>query len=259
MHQLGVVDERVLALFERDRIHHRFALRAFQAGLDHGEFRGIDHQRDARDVGLRRDQIKERRHRLFGIEQALVHIDVEDLRAVLHLIAGHGERCTVVAGGNELAKARRAGDIGAFADIDEGDFRRKRERFKPGQTQVLRHARNLPRLFAGHGGGDGADVIGRRAAAAADNVDDAGRSELAHLLGHHRRALVVMAELVRQSGIRVGANERVGDAAKLGDVRAHLLSAECAVQADRQRCGMRDRIPECLRRLSGEQAARTGR
>ena len=133
-HELGVVDESVFALFERDRIHHRFALRAFQTGLDHGEFRGIDHQRDPRDIGLRRDQIEEGRHRLFRIEQALIHIDVEDLRAVLHLIARHRERRGVVAGGDEFAKARRTGDVGAFADIDEGNRRRKRERLEPGKT-----------------------------------------------------------------------------------------------------------------------------
>ena len=118
-HQPGVMDEGVLALLERDRIHHRLALHAFETGLDHRELRGIDHQRHAGDVRLRRDEIEERGHRLLGIEQALVHVDVEDLRAVLDLVAGDGQRGRVIAGGDELAEARRAGDVGAFADIHE--------------------------------------------------------------------------------------------------------------------------------------------
>ena len=53
------------------------------------------------------------------IEQAFVHVDVDDLRAVLDLIARDGERCGVVAGRDQLAELRRAGDVGALADIHE--------------------------------------------------------------------------------------------------------------------------------------------
>ena len=178
-HQFGVVDEGILAFLERDRIDHRLALHAFQPGFDHRKFRGIDHQRHAGDVGLGGDEIKEGRHRLLGIEQTFVHVDVEDLRAVLHLIARDRQRRGVVAGGDELTETRRAGDVGAFADIHERNCRRQREGLEPGETQPRRHRRNLPRLLAGDGGGDGADVVGRRAATTADDVDDAGGGELA--------------------------------------------------------------------------------
>jgi hypothetical protein len=49
------------------------------------------------DVGLGRDEVEEGGHRLLGIEQALVHVDVDDLRAVLHLLARDGERGRIVA------------------------------------------------------------------------------------------------------------------------------------------------------------------
>jgi hypothetical protein len=73
-------------------------------GLDHLELRGIDHHRHARDVGLGGDEVEEVDHRLLGIEQALVHVDVDDLRAVLDLIARHVERGGVVAGLDQLAE-----------------------------------------------------------------------------------------------------------------------------------------------------------
>ena len=40
----------------------------------------------ARDLGLGRDQVEERRHRLLGVEQALVHVHVEDVGAAAHLL-----------------------------------------------------------------------------------------------------------------------------------------------------------------------------
>ena len=60
-------------------------------------------------------------HRLDRVDQALVHVDVDDLGAVLDLVARDVERRGVVAGGDQLAEARRAGDVGALADVDEGD------------------------------------------------------------------------------------------------------------------------------------------
>ena len=51
---------------------------------DHLEL--VDHDRHAGDVGLGGDQVEERRHRLLAVEQALVHVDVDDLRAVLDLL-----------------------------------------------------------------------------------------------------------------------------------------------------------------------------
>ena len=80
--------------------------------------------------------------------------------------------------------------------------------------------------------------------------------ELPELRRHELRALVVAAELVRQPGVRVGAGEGVGDAGDLGQVRAHLLGAERAVEADGEGAGVADRVPEGGGGLAGEGAPR---
>ena len=49
------------------------------------------------DVGLGRDQVEEPGHRLLAVDQALVHVDVEDVGAALDLLAGDGQRRLVVA------------------------------------------------------------------------------------------------------------------------------------------------------------------
>ena len=80
--------------------------------------------------------------------------------------------------------------------------------------------------------------------------------EFAQQLGHVLRALVVIAEFVRQPGIRIGAHERIGETAELGDMGAHLARAKRAVEPDGDRVGVAHRIPERRRRLAGQQAAR---
>ena len=44
-----------------------------------------------------RDQVEEPGHRLLAVDQALVHVDVEDVGARLDLVAGDGQRGLEVA------------------------------------------------------------------------------------------------------------------------------------------------------------------
>ena len=104
--------------------------------------------------------------------------------------------------------------------------------------------------------GNVGDVVGRGAAAAADEVDETAVGEVAQDRGGLVRLLVVLAEGVRESGVRVTADEAVGESRDLRDVRPHLLGAEGAVEADEQRLGVPDGMPERLRGLPGEGASR---
>ena len=76
------------------------------------------------------------------------------------------------------------------------------------------------------------------------DIDEAGGGEFADELRHIFRALVIEAEFIGQAGVGEGADARVGDAADLGDMLAHLARAERAVEADRERLRVRERIPE---------------
>ena len=80
--------------------------------------------------------------------------------------------------------------------------------------------------------------------------------ELAEQLRHEFGAFVVEPELIRQASVRIRADQRIGDAPELRDVRAHFLGAERAVEPDRERRRVADRIPECRRRLTGQQPPR---
>ncbi len=93
----GLPQERLFALFQADRVDDAFALHALKAGFDHRPLRAVDHQRHAGDFGLGGDEVQKRAHRLFAVEQRLVHVDVEDVGPVGHLVAGHFEGRFVIA------------------------------------------------------------------------------------------------------------------------------------------------------------------
>ena len=112
-------EERPLALLHADRIDDRLARHAFEARLDHAPFGAVDHHRHARDVGLGGETLQEGRHRQFAVEQCLVHVDVDDLRARLDLVAGDGDGGVVIARQDQLLELGRSGDVGPLTDVDE--------------------------------------------------------------------------------------------------------------------------------------------
>ena len=137
-----LLEELVDTFLHRDRVDDRLALHALQAGLDHAELRRVDHHRHAGDLGLAGDQVEERGHRLDAVDQAVVHVDVDDLRAVLDLVAGDVERRGVVVVLDQPAELGRAGDVRPLADVDERDVVGQRERFEPGQFEPRRPRRH---------------------------------------------------------------------------------------------------------------------
>ena len=144
-HELGLAQKLLLAFLHRDRVDDRLALDAFEPGLDHRELRRIDHHRHARDIGLGGDEVEELDHHRLRVDEALVHIDVDDLRPVRHLVARDDERASVVASRDQLAELGRAGDVGALADIDERNVGGERERLEAGEAHQRRDRRRRSR------------------------------------------------------------------------------------------------------------------
>ena len=131
--------EAVFAFLEADGVHHRLALDAFQAGFDHLPFGAVDHHGHAGDIGFGGQKVEEFDHGRAAVDQAFVHVDIKDLRAVFDLIAGDFERCGVVAVDDQFAKAGGAGDVCPLADVHEADVGGEDERFQPRKAQVASH------------------------------------------------------------------------------------------------------------------------
>ena len=256
--QARLANEFLQAFLHRDRVDDGLALHAFQARFDHRPLGGVDHHRHARDVGFRRDQVQEARHGRLRIEHRLVHIDVDDLGAVLDLLARHRQRLVELLVQDHAGKRLRTCDIGALADVHEQRRFVDREGLQARQAHRHRHVGHLARRLRLENLRDRRDVLGRGAAAAAGDVDEAGVGEFAQQGRGVGRQLVEagIAHRVGQAGVRVDADEGIGDSSQLLRIGAHQSGAERAIEADRQRLGMAHRIPEGRHGLARQDAAR---
>ena len=63
-----------------------------------------DHHWHPADIWLGGDQIEKPDHRRLRIQKAFVHIDIDDLRAVLDLLTCNIQRSIEIALGNQLAE-----------------------------------------------------------------------------------------------------------------------------------------------------------
>lgn len=253
--QLGVMDELLDAFFHADRVDDALALDAFQAGFDHFPLRGVDHDRYAGDVRFAGNQIEEGHHGLLRIEHPFVHVDVDHLGAGFDLLQGDFQGFGVVVFTDQAGEFGRAGDVGALADVNEQRAAIDGERLQAGEAASLRNVRDFTRCITGHGFGDGFDMARRGAAAAADDVEEAALGEFFDDLGGLRRQFVVLAEFVRQAGVRVRRNVGAGLVRQLFQVRAQFAGTEGAVQAHRNRFGVGHGVPERFGGLAGKGTA----
>ena len=105
----------------------------------------------AGDVRLGGEQVQEAGHGRLRVEHALVHVDVDDLGAVLDLLPrATSTAVVVVALEDEPGELARAGDVGALADVDEERVGADVERLEAGQARAPLDLRDDARRDAGH-------------------------------------------------------------------------------------------------------------
>ncbi len=245
------------AFFEADRVDDAFALNVLETFFEHAPLRRVDDDRESRDFGLGGDDVEEFRHRLFAVEHSFVHVHVEEVRAATNLIERDLERFVEVAFANQLGEFRGAGDVRAFTDHREiGVFRDRVGLETREARRVIGGGRDARAEFFDRAR-DGANVIGRRPAAPADDVDQTVARPLGELCGGLIGELVVSrrGERVGQSRVRIRAHEDVDVARETLDVRTHLRRAERAVHADGKRTRVRHGLPKRVDGLSRERAS----
>mmetsp|Transcript_7282 Transcript_7282/g.22028 ORF Transcript_7282/g.22028 Transcript_7282/m.22028 type:complete len:1134 (+) Transcript_7282:306-3707(+) len=256
-----VLEELLLSALERDRVYDGLALAALDAALHHVELGRVDHEGVLRRLGVRHQQVDELGHRADGLDEAVVDVDVDDVRAHLHLLHGDAERLVPITVDDGLLEDARARDVAALADVHEGrahvgQARLVVERLQAREAHDRLDAVGRTRRVALGQVDHRLDVLERGAAAAADAVEDAILHERTDLLGELVALLVVAAHGVGQARVRVAEDVAVRAAAQVLDVRLHVARAQRAVQADSQRLVVRQRVPERLVGLPRERAPR---
>ena len=251
----GPAQELRFALLERDGVHDGLALRHLESGLEHLPLRRVDHRRHAGDLGFRGHQVEERAHGRRPVDQSVVHADIDDLRPGLDLGAGHREGLLVAAFADEPCEAGRSGDVRALADVDEVGLGNDPQRLQTAQHGLVACFGERTRGVVADDLRQFEDVGRGGAAAAAHDIDQSAAHVFAHVLGEHRRGLVVAAHDVRQSGVGVCRDARFGHGAQPLEVGEQLPGPEGAVESDGEQPGVRHRDCERLDGLARERAA----
>ena len=189
-----------------------------------------------------------------AVEQVGVHVHVEKVRPTAHLLDRDIECLLHVAALDEPAETRRAGDVRPLADHHEirAGVVAQLERLHAAEARRAGRRGNDARRHAIDRGDDLPDVLRSRAATTADDVDEAVARELAEEAARVLGPLVVLAERVRQAGVRMARDPRRRYCREILHVGPHLACAERAVDADDERLCVLNRDPERFDRLRGE-------
>src|SRR5690606_25294202 len=129
------------------------------------------------------------------------------------------------------------------------------EGLEPGQAASSGDIGDLPGGDVLHRLGDGADMLWSGAAAATDNIHEAGLGKLGDQFSGLGGAFVILAERVGQAGVGVGGDIGVRLVGQLLQIGTQLPGTQRAVQAHGDRLGVADGIPESLGGLAGQGAA----
>ena len=254
-HQARLFDEGFFSLLEADGIDEALALDALEAGFDDRPLGRVDHYGDATDIGLGGNEAKELAHGGFGIQHALVHVDVDDLGAVLHLLTGNADSGIVITLDNEPRELSRPCDVGAFTDVDEQAVGVDGHRFQSGETAHARRLRDAAWFGLCNRLGNSTDMFRCGSAASTHQVQKTGCREFSEHFRHVLRRVVVAPELVGKPGIGVATDMGLGGPGEIIHIGPQLGRAQSAIEADGQRPRVAYRVPECLHRLSGQGAS----
>src|SRR5205814_980976 len=171
-----------------DRVDDRLPLAALEGLLEDARVGGVEHERD---LNFSRQHLQEGDHvgQLFAV--GVGEADVEHLRAAAHLAPPDLGRLVEVTADHQLLELAAADDVRALADHHRAAIVLDGEDLDAGDDGAPDGGR-APWPVAPRHLGDHADVFGRRAAAAADDVDPALGAEALELCDHHLGRLVVM-------------------------------------------------------------------
>ena len=81
----GMLPEGLLALLHGDGVDGALALATLEACLHNEELGGVDHEGHLADLGVRHQQVHKLGHGRHAIDQAIIHVNVQHMSALLDL------------------------------------------------------------------------------------------------------------------------------------------------------------------------------
>ncbi|CAM5624457.1 hypothetical protein SAURM35S_07320 [Streptomyces aurantiogriseus] len=232
LRHLGEAGLGAVAVLVVDGVDHRAAAELLQAGADDVDLGGVQHDRQSGGGGEAAGQFL---HVGDAVAADVVHAQVEHVRALADLFAGHLHTVVPAALQHGLTELLGTVGVGALTDGQVRGVLAERDRL------VERGGAGLGLGVALDGSGpldpfhELPQVLGRRAAAAADQVQPVvayeGLLGVGQAFGVQREVGAVLGE-DRQAGVGHAQQRGAGVPGQVAQVFAHLGRARRAVQAD---------------------------
>ena len=234
----GEAQERVepgaglVALLEVDRVEDGAPADPLQCGARHGTLGGVDHDRHAR---LGAEPARHLGHVGHTVGAGVVDADVNEVRALLDLVARHADAGVPVGIEHGLAEGLGSVGVGALAHGEIRGVLRERDRGVDRGGGGLVHRCAHRRDGVGAARHDGGQVLGRGPAAPADDGHAELGDEAVQVLGQAVGREVVVHVAVddrREARIRDAGDGDAAGPRKVAQRLAHLHRAGGAVEAD---------------------------
>ena len=129
-HVESMFDELLLTFLQRDGVDDALTLDTFQTCHNDVPVGGVDHHRHLCDVGFCSNHIEECLHLCLGIEQTIIHVDIDNESPVFHLFSGNGKSLIVILFFYKSKEFSRTSHVTTLTDIDKLYFRRHIQQFQ---------------------------------------------------------------------------------------------------------------------------------
>ena len=120
--QFRLVDKFFFAFFEGNGVYNSLTLHRLQTGFNHFPLGRVNHHRHFCRIRFGRHNVKETGHTFLRVEQGFVHIYVNHLRTVFHLIDSNFNGFAKFLFFNQTLKLRRTCYVIAFAHVYKQAF-----------------------------------------------------------------------------------------------------------------------------------------
>ena len=262
-HILRMGNEDFLALLQTDGVDDALALATFQTCRNDIPLGRVYHDRHLGDLRLSRYHIEEVDHLCLGIEQTIIHVDIDNSCPISYLFASDVQGFLVFFLINQSQELTTSSHIATLTDVDKArSVHRQLDRIiylqdiKPRKPQYVRLRSHLMRLHTFRHLSIPSDEIGRSTTTAANDIDQPLVQELLDFRSHALCRLIILSHLVWQACVRMGADVPRGYRSHFPNERLHLRSAESTVHAHGKYRIRRKTGQESLYRLSAERPSR---
>ena len=203
LNQTGMFYKFLLSLFQWYGIDDRLTLQTLQSGFYHLPLRRINHHRNTCNIGFRHHQIQENSHLFLGIQQPVVHIDINDQSTVFHLLACDAQCLFVFLFVYQTKELTGTGHVAAFAYIDKIDFGCLLKQLQPREPHPFGFTDRNVRTCLLHQWDISGNIFFSRTAASADNIHQSLIYVFLHFRSHIPGSLVILPQTVGKSCIGI--------------------------------------------------------